>query len=137
MDDILKSYSKEAQDLFLQKENYGVIKNAQGYGKFTGPCRNSMEIYLKIKDDNINDASFMTDGCGTTLACGSTVTALCKGKTVPEAMHITSKEILNRLGRLPEESIHCSVLAVNTLKKAIRNYLSESKDSWKRFYKTK
>jgi len=134
IDDMRKLYSEEVIELFSHPKNVGEIKDAAGHGKFTGPCGDTMEIYLKIKDDRINDASFMTDGCGTTLACGSAVTALCKGKTVPEAMHITSKEILKRLGGLPEESIHCSVLAVNTLKKAIRNYLSEDKDSWKRFY---
>ena len=134
LDDMRKIYSEEVIELFLHPKNIGEIKDAEGYGKFTGPCGDTMEIYLKINDDKINDATFMTDGCGTTLACGSTVTSLCKGKTVPEAMHITSQEILNRLGGLPEESIHCSVLAVNTLKKAIRNYLAEEKDSWKRFY---
>ena len=137
MDDMRKVYSKEVIELFSHPKNVGEVKDAEGYGKFTGPCGDTMEIYLKIKDDRIYDAKFMTNGCGTTLACGSMVTSLCKGKTVPEAMHITSKDILNKLGGLPEENVHCSVLAANSLKKAIRNYLAEGKDSWKRFYKTR
>ena len=137
MDDMRKVYSEEVIELFLHPKNIGEIKEAEGYGKFTGPCGDTMEIYLKIKDDRISDAKFMTDGCGTTLVCGSTVTSLSKGKTIPEAMHITSKDILNKLGGLPQSDVHCSVLAANTLKKAIKNYFAEGKDSWKRFYKTR
>jgi nitrogen fixation NifU-like protein len=135
IEEMRKVYSKEVIELFLHPKNVGEIKDAEGYGKFTGPCGDTMEIYLKVKDDRIQDARFMTDGCGTTLSCGSTVTSLCKGKTILEAMHITSKDILHKLNGLPEESIHCSVLAVNTLKKAIKNYFAEGKDSWKRLYK--
>ena len=135
MDDMKKVYSGEVIELFLHPKNVGEIEDAEGYGKFTAPCGDTMEIYLKIKDDRIYDAKFTTDGCGTTLACGSSVTLLSKGKTVPEAMHINSHDILDKLGGLPEADVHCSVLAVNTLKKAIRNYMTEGKNSWKRFYK--
>ena len=135
IDDMKKVYSEEVIELFLHPKNTGEIKNADGYGKFTGPCGDTMEIYLKIKDGRIYDAKFMTDGCGTTLACGSTITSLCKGKTIPRAMHITSRDILDKLGGLPDAHVHCSVLAANTLKKAIKNYLDEGKDSWKRLYK--
>ena len=135
IDDMRKVYSEEVIELFLHPKNTGVIKNADGYGKFTGPCGDTMEIYLKMKDGRIYDAKFTTDGCGTTLACGSTITSLSKGKTIPGAMHITSRDILNKLGGLPDAHVHCSVLAANTLKKAIKNYLDEGKDSWKRFYK--
>ena len=135
IDDLRKVYSEKVIELFLHPKNTGEIKDAEGYGKFTGPCGDTMEIYLRIKDGRICDAKFMTDGCGTTLACGSTITSLSKGKTIPEAMHITNNDILKKLGGLPEENAHCSVLAANTLKKAIKNYLDEGKDSWKRFYK--
>ena len=137
MDDMRKIYSEEVIELFLHPRNVGEIKDTEGYGKFTGPCGDTMEIYLKIKDNRIYDAKFTTDGCGTTLVCGSTVTSLSKGKTIPEAMHITSKDILNRLGGLPQSDVHCSVLAANTLKKAIKNYFAEGKDSWKKLYKTR
>lgn len=133
IDDMRRIYSKEVIELFLYPKNVGEIKDAEGYGKHTGPCGDTMEIYLKIKDNRIYDAKFMTDGCETTLACGSMVTSLSKRKTVLEAMHITSKSILNKLGGLPEVNVHCSVLAANTLKKAIKNYFSEGKNSWQRF----
>jgi len=135
LSDMRKVYSEEVIENFLQPKNVGIIKDAEGYGKFTGPCGDTMEMYLKVKDKKIYDAKFMTDGCGTTIACGSMVTSLSMGKSISEAMGITDKDILNKLGGLPEANIHCSVLAANTLKKAIRNYLAEGKDSWKRFYK--
>lgn len=123
MDDIRKSYSKEAIDLFLKKKHYGVIKHAQGYGKFTGPCGNSMEIYMKIKDDEIYDAKFETDGSEATFICGSIVTSLSIGRKIQDVMTITSQDILNKLGGLPKKNEHCSSLAENTLKQALRNYL--------------
>lgn len=135
IDDMRKLYSEKVIELFLHPQNLGEIKDAEGYGKHTGPCGDTMEIYLKIRDNTICEAKFMTDGCGTTLACGSTITSLSKGKTIPGAMHMTSNDILNELGGLPEADVHCSVLAANTLKLAIRNYLLEGKNSWKRLYK--
>ena len=135
LNDLRKVYSEKVIELFLHPKNVGEINDADGYGKFTGPCGDTMEIYLKVKDNKIYDARFMTDGCGTTLACGSTVTSLSKGKSISEAMKTTSNDILNKLDGLPEESIHCSVLAETALKKAIRNYLAEGRDSWKRLYK--
>ena len=123
MDDMRKSYSKETKDLFLQKENYGVIKNAQGYGKCTGSCGKVMEIYLKIKENRICDAKFITDGSEATVICGNTVTSLSMGSEIQDVMTITSQDILNNLGGLPARSEHCSVLAANAIKQALRNYL--------------
>jgi len=123
MDDLRKSYSKEAIDLFLQKKNYGVIKNAEGYGKFTGSCGNSLEIYLKIKNDKICNATFETDGNEATVICGSIVTSLSIGRKIQDVMTLTSQDILNTLGGLPKKNEHCSFLAENTLKQALRNYL--------------
>jgi nitrogen fixation NifU-like protein len=132
-----KIYSKEVIELFLHPLHVGRINDAEGYRKVTGPCGDTMEIYVKIKDDRIADAQFMTDGCGTTVECGSTITALSIGKTIPEAMRITSTDILNRLGGLPEADQHCSVLAVNTFQEAIKNHVADGSHSWKGLYTTK
>ena len=123
MDDVQKSYNKETIDLFLQKENYGVIKNAQGYGKCTGSCGKVMEIYLKIKDSKICDAKFVTNGSEATFSCGYMVTSLSIGRQLQDIMSITSQDILNNLGGLAERNQHCSVLAENAVKQALRNYL--------------
>jgi len=135
INDMRKHYSEKVIELFLHPQNVGEIKDAQGYAKHTGPCGDTMEIYLKICDNTVSEAKFMTDGCGTTLACGSTVTSLSRGKTIPGAIRLTSKDILDELGGLPEADVHCSVLAANTLKMAIKNYLVEGKHPWKRLYK--
>jgi nitrogen fixation NifU-like protein len=137
LDEARKIYSREVIELFLHPQHVGRIHDVEAYGKVTGPCGDTMEIYLTIKDDRIADAQFMTDGCGTTLACGSTITALSIGKTIPEAMRITSTDILNRLGGLPEADQHCSVLAVTTFQEAIKNHVADGSHSWQGLYTTK
>ena len=94
-----------------------------------------MEIYLKVRDDKITNASFWTDGCGPSIASGSMVTELAKGKTVLEARRISKQDVLDALDGLPEESLHCALLAADTLKEAIKDYLASRKEPWKRAYK--
>jgi len=94
-----------------------------------------MEIWLKVNNDTISDASFMTDGCGTTIASGSMVTEMAKGRTVFQALKIVQQDVLNALGGLPEESQHCALLAASTLKEAVKDYLAFKKEPWKRAYK--
>jgi len=87
----------------------------------TGPCGDTMVIWLKIEDATITNISFTTDGCMTSLAAGSMTTELAKGKNIDDALQINQNDILNALGGLPKESKHCALLAVNTLKEAIKN----------------
>jgi len=77
----------------------------------------------------------MTDGCGTTIAAGSMITELVKGKTIIQAHKISQQDVLNALGGLPEESQHCALLASNTLKEAIKDYLAFQNEPWKRMFK--
>lgn len=79
-------------------------------------------------------ANFLTDGCGTSIASGSMVTELAKGKNVAKALKISGEDVLNALGGLPEESQHCAFLAANTLKAAIKDYLALQKEPWKKAY---
>jgi nitrogen fixation NifU-like protein len=78
-----------------------------------------MEIYLRLNGERIEQACFMTDGCGPTVACGSTLTTIVHGLSLHEAGGITPEDLLEALGGLPEESVHCAELAVNTLREAI------------------
>jgi nitrogen fixation NifU-like protein len=82
-----------------------------------------MYIHLRIDGTRIADAKFMTDGCGTTIACGSAVTDMVRGKEVKEASKLRYTHILEALGGLPDADIHCSVLAADTVRAAIKNYL--------------
>ncbi len=124
LNDARKIYSEKVIDHFLHPRNVGGIGNADGFGKVTGPCGDTMYIFLRVKGEKILEARFMTDGCGSTIACGSALTELAKGKMVDEALKITELDLTNALEGLPESSIHCSVLATRTLREAIGYYRS-------------
>ena len=127
-------YSETVIEHSMNPRNMGNLENADGFARVTGPCGDTMEIWLKVKYGTITDASFMTDGCGTTIASGSMVTRLAKGKSAGEAQKIDQQDVLAALGGLPEESRHCALLAANTLKEAIKDYLALKKEPWKRNY---
>ena len=136
MEDMKRVYSEKTIDHFLNPRNLGRINAPDGLGKITDPHGNTMEIYLKIKDGKVINASFWTDGCGCSIASGSMVTELAKGKGVLEAQKITQQNILDTLGGLPEDDLHCALLAANTLKEAIKDYLASKNEPWKRAYKS-
>jgi nitrogen fixation NifU-like protein len=134
MEDMKRVYSEKTIDHFLNPRNLGEIPAPDGFGRITGPCGDTMEICLKVRDGRVTNASFLTDGCGTTIASGSMVTELAKGKSISEAQKITQQDVLNALGGLPEDSLHCALLAANTLREAIEDYLAFRKEPWKRAY---
>ena len=135
MEDMKQVYSETTIDHFLNPRNVGEIPAHDGLGRIAGPCGDTMQIHLKVKDGKVTNASFWTDGCGPSIASGSMVTELAKGKGVPEAQKITQQDILDALGGLPEESIHCALLAANTLREAIKDYLASKNEPWKRSYR--
>jgi nitrogen fixation NifU-like protein len=137
MEDMKQTYSEKTIDHFLNPRNLGEIPGHDGLGRITGPCGDTMQIYLKVKDNKVTNVSFWTDGCGPSIASGSMVTELAKGKSVPEAQKITQQDVLDALGGLPEESLHCALLAANTLKEAIKDYLAFKKEPWKRAYRSR
>ena len=115
-------YSERVMEHYLNPKNMGRIENSNGVGKITGVCGDTMWIYLKIEDDKIDDAKFLTDGCGATIACCSMLTEMIEKKSVDEAAKITDKNLIFILGGLPEENLHCAALAINTLQAAVKNY---------------
>ena len=112
-----ETYSKVVIREYRNPSNFGVIENPDALGEVKGPCGDTMKISLRIEDRKIRDACFWTDGCGATIACGSMLTKMIKGETIEEASAITSEKLINALGGLPEEHLHCSKLAVNTLRR--------------------
>jgi len=124
MAEMRKVYSQKAIDYAMNPRNVGRIKDANGYARVTGSCGDTMEISLRVREGKVVDAKFWTDGCGTSIACGGMVTELIKGKSLAEARRVDSRSILNALERLPKSDVHCAVLASNTLREAIRNYLN-------------
>ena len=135
IEDARKVYSEKVIQWWLNPTYMGEVEDPQGYGKVTGPCGDTLQIYLRIENDRITDARFLTDGCATTIAAGCMACELAIGKTFQEAFKTTQEVILEELGGLPEESIHCALLASNTLKTALTDYLTSKNEPWKRLYK--
>jgi len=136
MEDMKEVYSEKTIDHFLNPRNLGKIPAPDGLGRITGPHGNTMEICLKVKDGKVLNASFWTDGCGCCIASGSIVTELAKGKSVLEAQKITQQDVLDAIGGLPEDDLHCALLATNTLKEAIRDHLASKNESRKRAHRS-
>ena len=134
-EEMSKLYSQTVIDHAMNPRNVGNTEAADGYASVTGPCGDTMDIWLKVKDDTIVKATFMTDGCGTTIAAGSMVTELAKDISISQALRTSQMDVLSGLEGLPEESKHCALLAANTLKAAIKDYLALKNEPWKRAYR--
>ena len=116
-------YSEKVMDHFRNPRNVGVIENADGVGEVGNPvCGDIMKIYLKIRDDTIADVKFETFGCGSAIASSSMATELIKGKPISDALQLTNKAVTEALGGLPAHKLHCSVLAEEAIKNAVKDY---------------
>jgi nitrogen fixation NifU-like protein len=133
--DARKIYSETVIDHFMHPRNLGVLPDDDGYAKIAGPCGDTMEIWIKVRQGTITKAHFRTDGCGTSIASGSMVTVLSIGKTLAEAQQTSQQTVLEALDGLPEDSQHCALLAANTLKAAILDYLAMQREPWKKNYR--
>jgi len=116
-------YSDKVMDHFKNPRNVGEIPDADGIGEVGNPaCGDIMKIYIKIKDDRIEDIKFKTFGCGAAIATSSMVTEMVKGKTLEEAMVVSNKQVAEALDGLPPIKMHCSNLAADALHAAIEDY---------------
>ena len=116
-------YSEKVMDHFRNPRNVGTIENADGVGEVgNAKCGDIMKIYLKIQDGVIEDVKFETFGCGSAIASSSMATELIKGKPVSEAMALTNKAVAEALDGLPAHKLHCSVLAEEAIKAALKDY---------------
>lgn len=116
-------YSEKVMDHFMNPRNVGVIEDADGVGEVgNAKCGDIMRIYLKIKDDKIEDVKFSTFGCGSAIASSSMATELIKGKPLSDALTLTNKAVAEALDGLPAHKMHCSVLAEEAIRAAVKNY---------------
>ena len=116
-------YSEKVMDHFKNPRNLGEIKDADGVGTVGNPnCGDVMKIYIKVEDNRIDDVKFQTLGCGAAIASSSIATEMVKGKTIEEALEITSAQIAEQMGKFPPAKYHCSILAEEGIKKAILDY---------------
>jgi nitrogen fixation NifU-like protein len=126
LDSAREIYSSEVIAEWSDPLNVGLLAEPDGYAWLRGGCGDTMEFTIKVEDDRLAEVAFMTDGCGPTVACGSRLTCLVWGLPLSEAMEFPAEQLIEALGGLPEESIHCAHLAVDTLRKAIENHQTGS-----------
>ena len=120
-------YSEKVMDHFRNPRNVGVIEDADGVGEVgNAKCGDIMKIYLKIKDGIIEDVKFETFGCGSAIASSSMATELIKGRPVSEALSLTNKAVAEALDGLPAHKLHCSVLAEEAIKSALKDYYDKN-----------
>lgn len=120
-------YSEKVMDHFLHPRNVGVLENADGIGEVgNAKCGDIMKIYLKIGNDIISDVKFETFGCGSAIASSSMATEMIKGKPVSEALQLTNKAVAEALDGLPAHKLHCSVLAEEAIKSALKDYYDKN-----------
>ena len=116
-------YSEKVMDHFLHPRNVGEIPDASGIGNVGNPvCGDVMRMYLKIENGIITDAKFKTFGCGAAISTSSMVTEMVKGKSIEEALGISNRAVAEALGGLPPVKMHCSVLAEQALRSALKDY---------------
>ncbi len=121
-------YTEKVMDLFMNPKNAGRMEDPDGVGEVgNARCGDIMKIYIRVKDERIEDISFETFGCASAIASSSMVTEMVKGMTLDEALAISNKEVVNALGGLPPQKIHCSVLAEEGIRAAIEDYRSKQK----------
>ena len=122
-------YTQKVMDHFKNPRNMGEIPDADGVGTVGNPvCGDLMTIYIKVKDNRLEDIKFKTFGCGSAIATSSMITELAKGKTLEEGMKITRGNVADELGGLPPVKMHCSNLAADALHAAIEDYYKKQKE---------
>ncbi len=120
-------YSEKVMDHFMNPRNVGTIENASGVGEVgNAKCGDIMKIYLKIEDDIIQDVKFETFGCGSAIASSSMATEMIMGKSIHEALELTNKAVAEALDGLPAHKMHCSVLAEEAIKNALKDYFDKN-----------
>ncbi|MCI5884592.1 MAG: Fe-S cluster assembly scaffold protein NifU [Clostridiales bacterium] len=116
-------YTDTVMDHFMNPRNVGSIDDASGVGEVgNAKCGDIMKMYLQIEDGIISDVKFETFGCGSAIASSSMATELIKGKTIDEALAVTNRQVVDALGGLPAQKLHCSVLAEESIKAAVKDY---------------
>ena len=120
-------YNETVLQHFRNPRNVGEIEDADGIGIYMSDfCGDITKFWIRVSEGKITNAKYKTQGCAASIACGSVLTDLAKSKTIEEALQITKDDIISALNGLPEQKIHCSVLADDSLKDAIREYLSRN-----------
>jgi nitrogen fixation NifU-like protein len=128
-------YTNVVIDHAINTRNFGHMPDYDGMGKATSSCGETIHMWLKVKDGKVEKASFETDGCAATLACGSMATEMAIGKDVLDAQKIKQKDILEALEGLPNHNQELATVASRAIKNAVSDYLVIKRDPWKKTYR--
>ena len=120
-------YSEKVMDHFRNPRNLGKMDDADGIGEVgNAKCGDIMKMYIKVKDGIIEDVKFNTFGCGSAIASSSMATEMIKGKSIDDALELSNKAVVEALDGLPTHKIHCSVLAEEAVKAAVKDYYDKN-----------
>ncbi len=136
IDQARKLYSETVVTHWLHPRSFCIMDNPDGHARIEGPCGDTMEIFLRVSGSKITDASFTTNGCITSIVSGSMAVELAVGRDISKARSISQDDILDGLEGLPEESRHCALLASNTLRATVDDYIASKREPWKKLYRT-
>ena len=122
-----KVYGNAAFERWLAPRFMGSMDDPDGYACLQGKCGDTVQIYLKFDGDHVKEATFQTDGCGSSIVCASFAAEMAHGKGPDEILEITGESIAHVLGGLPKEDVHCAFLAAETLQEALHSYMSKKR----------
>ncbi len=131
----LQDHSRNFLEMAYRADKIERVEKPDGYGKRTGVCGDTIEMFLTVKDDKIQSVSFLAHGCVNTVACSNTVVSMAEGKTVDEAWNITPENVTDFLETLPSKEVHCAELAVGVFYLALSDLRDTKKSPWKKLYK--
>ena len=134
--DFWQNHSERYLEMAFRSDRREAIEHPDGYGKRTGDCGDTVEIYLAVQEGCVQSVAYQTDGCMNTNACANTVAQLVEGKKITTAWEITPEEVIDYLETLPPEQFHCAELAVGALYRALADYNALRQHPWKKLYRS-
>jgi len=131
------NHSQHYLQMVLFADKHKIMENPDGYGRRTGACGDTVEMFIRVRNKRIRSVSFISDGCINTFACANTVSLMVEGKSIDEAWAIEPEKIVDYLETLPEENVHCAELATGALYLALINYRELQHSPWRKLYAKK
>ncbi|WP_028584718.1 iron-sulfur cluster assembly scaffold protein [Desulfogranum mediterraneum] len=128
-DDAKDAYGATGFERWRNPRFGGRMEDADSKGRITGSCGDTMEMFLKFADSRVTEASYVTDGCGSSNVCGSFAAEMAIGKSIEEIFDLTGQDVLARIGQFPEKEEHCAYLAIKTVQDAVNNYMIQQVQS--------
>jgi nitrogen fixation NifU-like protein len=132
--DFLQEHSRKYLEMALRTDRSRIVEEPDGYGKRTGQCGDTIEMFLQVRDECVESVTHHCRGCMNTNACANTVSFLAEGRTVSSVWEISAEDVAQYLETLPPDEIHCAELAVGALYRALVDYRDRLKSPWKKSY---